>query len=36
MALQDISSALNWPLQENFDDAGTGDNMVLAIEKFSN
>ena len=34
MALQDISANLNWPGQENFDIAGTGDKMALAIEKF--
>ena len=34
MALQNISADLNWPGQENFDIAGTGDNMAMAIEKF--
>ena len=35
MALQDISSYLNYPLQENLDVGGSGDNMALSIEKFN-
>jgi hypothetical protein len=34
MALQDISSYINYPLQENLDAADTSDNFVMAIEKF--